>query len=92
MVTDQVMISRYEQRIKKLEDLLFKSKDVDYIPVTATKDDDGHWYILPKELYEEFKTDLNISVDDDNYQFDRIWGKYRTGGDINNIQLYIKVL
>ena len=60
--------------------------------VKAVTDDSGHWYIIPNELYEEFRKDYM----DDFYgscvvPFDDKWGKYRTGGDLNLVQLWAEI-
>ena len=55
------------------------------VKVKAVKDDSGHWYIIPSELSDNFYNDLE---DDGFLGFDEKYGKYRTGGDLNLIQLY----
>lgn len=55
--------------------------------VYATQDESGHWYVIPYELKESFSSDLE-NVDDYDYDFDNIWGQYRTGGDLNLVNLY----
>lgn len=52
--------------------------------VIATQDDSGHWYVIPNELEQAFYKDLQ----DDSDNFDETYGQYRTGGDLNLIQLY----
>jgi len=52
--------------------------------VIATQDDSGHWYVIPNELEQTFYKDLQ----DDSDNFDEIYGQYRTGGDLNLVQLY----
>lgn len=60
-------------------------------PVKATQDESGHWYVIPKELSEEF------DIDSENYdfcesgEFDSKYGKYRTGGNLNLTQLYAEL-
>jgi hypothetical protein len=58
--------------------------------VKAITDDDGHWYIIPNELDSEFYKDLQNEDMIDSGDFDDKYGQYRTGGDLNLIQLYIK--
>ena len=65
------------------------------IKVNALQDDSGHWYIVPNESKEDFLRDLEYCIEnEDDYDafedFDMNYGKYRTNGDINNVQLYIK--
>lgn len=54
------------------------------IKVKAVQDDSGHWYIIPEGLMSKFNKDVDEEVED----FDTLWGKFRTMGDINNIQLW----
>ncbi len=62
--------------------------------VIATQDESSHWYVVPLNLYDEFRT-LHSEAVDDNYEaqeeFEKKFGKYRTGGWLNNIQLYAEV-
>lgn len=56
--------------------------------VKATKDESGHWYVIPNDLYDEFDEDGQNEDFVDSGEFDNKYGNYRTGGDLNNIQLY----
>jgi hypothetical protein len=59
--------------------------------VKAVKDESGHWYVIPNILVEDFyKDEENESLIDSGI-FDLKWHKYRTGGDLNLIQLYADV-
>ncbi len=58
--------------------------------VKAVKDDSSHWFIIPNDLYENFLKDIDNEDMIDNGEFDNKYGKYRTGGDLNLIQLYIE--
>ena len=58
--------------------------------VKAVKDDSSHWFIIPNELYENFLKDLDNEDMVDNGEFDNKYSKYRTGGDLNLIQLYVE--
>ena len=58
------------------------------IKVNAAQDDSGHWYVIPIELYDEFLKEGEIEDFVDSGGFDNKYGKYRTGGDLNLIQLY----
>jgi hypothetical protein len=66
------------------------------IPVVATKDDSGHWYVIPANMAEEFSELLNISIgesekaQESEEQFIEKFSQYMTGGELNNTQLYIK--
>lgn len=61
------------------------------IKVKATKDDSGHWYVIPNELQERFNLDSENEEFCDNGEFDKKYGQYRTGGSLNLIQLYANV-
>lgn len=56
--------------------------------VKAWTDDSGHWYIIPNDIEDDFINDLADEEMVDSGQFDNKYGQYRTGGDLNNIQLY----
>lgn len=56
--------------------------------VKAVKDESGHWYVLPNYLYCNFRRDEEDEDFVDSGKFDEKYGRYRTGGDLNNIQLY----
>lgn len=59
--------------------------------VKVTQDESGHWYVLPNELLERFYEDGEDEDFVDSGQFDDAYGKYRTGGDINLVQLYAEL-
>lgn len=65
------------------------------IEVVAIQDESGHWYLIPNEFVDEFRKldavpehapDYEDACDKINDKF----GEFRTGGDLNNTQLYIK--
>lgn len=56
--------------------------------VKAVKDESGHWYIIPEKLLPFFEIDEEDESMIDSGQFDNKWSKYRTGGDLNLVQLY----
>lgn len=63
--------------------------------VKALQDSDGHWYLIPVHLFDRFVEDLEYCIEnEEDYDafedFDMNYGKYRTNGDLNNIQLYIE--
>jgi len=68
-----------------------------YKRVVITQDDDGHSYIIPYEMKEEFIDLLNKLIECDYEDAEILdeyvnkFEQYRTGGDINNIELYIKL-
>lgn len=57
--------------------------------VVVVQDDSSHWYVIPKELEDKF----NYLLNDEDFEedFDIIFAHYRTGGDLNNIQLYADI-
>lgn len=58
--------------------------------VIAVQDDSGHWYVIPAELESEFNKLVDCDEDDYDLQneFMERFDQYRTGGDLNNTQLY----
>lgn len=62
--------------------------------VVAIQDGDSNWHVIPKELTDEFYK-LDQEAGGENYdkqeEFMDKFGKYRTGGDLNNIQLYAEI-
>ncbi len=57
--------------------------------VSAVQDDSSHWYVIPSEMVSEF---YKMGEFEDNYeQFERKFGHYRTGGDLNSVQLYAEL-
>lgn len=58
-------------------------------PVKAVKDNSGHWYIIPNELYDDFYKDLEDEDIIGSY-FDHKYHKFMTGGTVNMVQLYIQ--
>lgn len=60
-------------------------------PVHVTKDEDGHWFVIPIELKKEFNEDLYNENFIDSGKFDKKYGQYRIGGDLNLVQLYAKI-
>ena len=59
--------------------------------VKVTQDESGHWYVLPNERLDRFHEDGEDEDFVDSGQFDDTYGKYRTGGDINLVQLYAEL-
>lgn len=60
--------------------------------VLALRDESGHWYVIPVELVDKFR-ELQEKAGNDDYEaeeeFIKLFSSYMTGGDLNNIQLYI---
>ena len=67
---------------------LFDVNDSKIQKVKVIKDESGHWYVLPNDLVNEFRKDAQNSNFVDCGDFDDKYGKYRTGGDPNLVQLY----
>jgi hypothetical protein len=61
--------------------------------VLALQDDSGHWYVIPAELESEFNKLVDCDEDDYDLQneFMERFDQYRTGGDLNNTQLYAEL-
>jgi len=53
--------------------------------VYITTDEEGHWYVIPYDMKDEFLSKLCYDVE----EFEVVFSKYRTGGDINNVSLFI---
>lgn len=63
-----------------------------YQRVYITKDDDGHNYVIPYEMKEEFKALCEKAYAEDDFEdFTEKFGEYATGGDINEEELYQKI-
>ncbi len=59
--------------------------------VKAISDESGDWYVIPNELFESFLEDEQNEDFVDSGEFDNKYGKYRTGGDLNLVQLYANI-
>ena len=65
--------------------------------VKAVQDESGHWYVIPDEMFEEFDRLLERSCFEDEgaeeaeNEFCGKFDKYRTGGDLNNVQLFAEL-
>lgn len=67
------------------------------IKVKALQDESGHWYIVPNELVDQFEKLSEQSMDEndpDHYEYENkfmeLFSGFMTGGDLNNVQLYIE--
>lgn len=57
--------------------------------VAAIQDEDCNWYVIPAWMVNEFCMLQELGEEQDDYEeFEKTFGKYRTGGDLNLIQLY----
>lgn len=61
----------------------------EYIPVQIQSDEDGHNFIIPNELADEFSAAMEKGYLTDDYSEAEKFQKYRTGGCVNNYQLFI---
>jgi hypothetical protein len=59
--------------------------------VKAVQDESGHWYVIPETLFPFFMIDQEDETLVDSGEFDLKWQKYRTGDDLNNVQLYAEM-
>lgn len=59
--------------------------------VAVVQDDSGHWYVIPYELYNDFYDDNENEDMVDSGEFDKKYGNYMTGGNLNLIQLYAEI-
>lgn len=64
--------------------------------VKAVEDGDGHWYVIPNELLGTFQNYMNsLDFESEDYElidkFEEEFGQYKTGGDLNNTQLYVEI-
>ena len=62
--------------------------------VYCVTDEASHWYVIPYEMKDDFWSMVrdmsNEPFDYDLFQeFEDKYGKYRTGGDLNLIPLYV---
>jgi hypothetical protein len=64
---------------------------MELIKVKAIKDESGHWYVIPNDLFLDFIKDEQDDDMVDSGEFDYKWGEYRTLGDLNKIQLYAEL-
>lgn len=59
--------------------------------VKVIQDESGHWYVIPNDLLDEFAEDEENESMVDSGKFDEKWDKYRTGGDLNLVQLWAEM-
>lgn len=59
--------------------------------VKALRDESGHWYVIPIDKYKEFGQYEENEEMCDSGRFDDKWGKYRTGGDLNLVQIWAEI-
>ena len=59
--------------------------------VKAIQDESSHWYVLPNDLLDDFHKDEENEDFIDSGGFDEKYGRFRTGGGLNLVQLYAKI-
>lgn len=59
--------------------------------VKAIKDQDGHWYVIPDNLESTFIEMESCGEADEWEAFNEMFSQYRTGGDLNLVQLYAEM-
>lgn len=59
--------------------------------VYAVTDQDGHWYVIPFEMKDDFFKEEENGHIDEYESFIEKYSDYRTGGDLNLIQLYADI-
>lgn len=57
--------------------------------IAIVTDNDGHDYIIPYEMLEQFYEDLERGYFDEYEEFNRIYSKYMLGGDINRKEIFM---
>lgn len=82
-------IDRIEQIINKRDG---------WIRVEVHQDDSGHWYVVPEDKMPEYREALTNIGNQEEYsdtwydainEFINKFSEYRTGGDLNNVALYL---
>lgn len=60
--------------------------------VKVLRDNDSHWFVVPEDVAGQFYSMLRDCEASDDYEpFEVTFGKYRTGGDLNLVQLYAEI-
>lgn len=60
-------------------------------PVAAVQDQDSHWYVIPANEMSVFYEMERIGESDEWESFNERFSQYRTGGDLNLVQLYAEI-
>lgn len=65
---------------------------MEYKRVYITQDDDGHWYVMPYALKDQFDEMLAASIDSDTDEeaFIALFSEYMTGGGLDDEEFYIQ--
>lgn len=71
------------------------AKESQYIKAKALQDESGHWYVVPNEeedLFHKLQDDMSEGdMHGIEQMFEETFGGYRTNGDLNNKQLYVRI-
>ena len=59
--------------------------------VKVVSDDNGHWYVIPNSLIDDFEKDLLNEELCKSGEFSEKYELYATGDCINNVQLFAEV-
>lgn len=56
--------------------------------VAVAQDEDGNWYVMPDHLLFHFRM---LIYEEQYKEIERQFGKYKTGGEINLVQLWAEI-
>ena len=84
VINIKMKLSEVNERFDDIADRLKNT----IVPVKVISDGDGHNYIIPNHRQEEYEVNLTDTDFINSGRFDDKWSEFRTGGDINNRQLY----
>lgn len=59
--------------------------------VKAVQDNDGRWYVIPAIMGFSFYMDLQDEDVVESGQFSKRWGRYKTDGDLNSVELWAQI-
>lgn len=59
--------------------------------VKAVQDQDSHWYVIPADAESLFYKMEQDGESDEWEKFNEVFGKYRTGGSLNNVRLFAEL-
>ena len=59
--------------------------------VVAIQDQDSHWYVIPADMQETFRSLEEEGEADEWEKFNDVFSQYRTGGGLNLVELWAKI-
>jgi len=60
--------------------------------VRIVEDGDGHTFVIPSWMVNEFRMLLEHGEQEDDYtEFEEVFGKYGVGGDLSLIELFADI-